>query len=199
MVVSFTVLLICVCVESLKMRLRDQDPDVRMCSLQCLLDMLLPSARATNTNTTNGSSNSPVNSQDSHTADILASTSSSLLCNFSEATIQEIGERLKDKKVEIKKCAMLGIARLYYRYVAYSMHPLHSLLENKDTVKTLASATDAESFLSVCSSSSNMVDIWRRLNFVPGYILSCFSFPDLAFKHLVVQVNFMINSELNLL
>lgn len=93
----------------------------------------------------------------------------------SAETYREIGERVKDRKGDIKVLAMVGLARLYCRYIS-------------STVPRLSEAN-----MSKHSSSSSLRslvdgDIYDRLSFIPGLIIKCWSFPDIHTKHLIVSL-----------
>jgi hypothetical protein len=54
--------------------------------------------------------------------------------NLSKETFLAIGQRLSDKKLEVRKLVLVGLSRLYYRHVSSALPTLSSLCrENKDS------------------------------------------------------------------
>jgi len=90
------------------------------------------------------------------------------LNKFSANTYKEIGGRFIDKKVEVKKTAMQGLAKLYFRNISSVLPPLDTTNSNQD-FKELVDR-----------------DALERLSFVPSHIVKCWTFPDL--KHLTIQL-----------
>ena len=90
---------------------------------------------------------------------------------FTIDTFKEMGERVKDKKIDIKKIAMQGLCRMYSRHISSSL-PSLDLIE-------LSGSRIAD---------SGNTELMQRLSFVPGLILNCWGFPELAMKHTVLQL-----------
>jgi hypothetical protein len=54
--------------------------------------------------------------------------------NLSKETFLAIGQRLSDKKSEVRKLVLVGLSRLYYRHVSSALPTLSSLSRaNKDS------------------------------------------------------------------
>lgn len=109
----------------------DGDHEIRLRSLQCLLD-------ATLTNPT----------------------------SFTVNTFNEMFRRVKDKRPEIRKVALTGMARLYYRHVAVNLPSL-------DTVENVGTIVDVVP-----------EEVLSRLGAVPRHIVNCWSYD----KYLVLQL-----------
>ena len=109
----------------------DSDHEIRLRSLQCLLDATLINP-----------------------------------CNFAVNTFTEMFRRVKDKRPEIRKAALTGMARLYYRHVAVNLPSL-------DTVDHSTAITDVIP-----------EEILSRLSTVPRHIINCWSYD----KYLVLQL-----------
>ena len=90
------------------------------------------------------------------------------LNHFSASTYAEFGRRFQDRKIEIKKTAMQGFAKIYSRHVS-------SLLPTLDTVDANQSIKDLV--------NQNALD---RLGFVVSHIIKCWLCPEL--KHLTIQL-----------
>lgn len=120
-------------------------------------------------------------------------------------TIKEIAERVKDKKQEVRKIAQIGLSKVYSRHIS------HQVLLGDAFGEIFEDDYDLESeeHLDKCFRSYPLYDIndpkerrdftvseslninpeiWKRLEFVPGYILNCWGYPDPIDKHLVLQL-----------
>ncbi|EQC35601.1 hypothetical protein, variant [Saprolegnia diclina VS20] len=80
--------------------------------------------------------------------------------SVSAACLRQIGERMKDKKVVIRKEAMTGLAQIY------SAHVANGLSTGANDVTAAATA----------------------LSWVPDYVLKCFAYPQQELKLRVVQL-----------
>lgn len=122
------------------------------------------------------------------------------------STLKEIAERVKDKKQEVRKIAQIGLSKVYSRHISHNVMVGDGFNEMVDDIEY---DLDSEDHLDKClksyplyeiddpkerkdftvSESLNInPEIWKRLEFVPGYILSCWGYPDPIDKHLVLQL-----------
>ena len=95
----------------------------------------------------------------------------------SEQTINEVTNRVTDKKFEIRKVALLGLAKIYHRFVSSSLLPLsevYSLTKSGDATSSVTDTVNA--------------DMLERFQFIPGTIVKSWGAPDIVSKHLVIQV-----------
>ena len=128
--------------EGMCQRLRDNEADVRIKSLQNLIEIGMEDC---------------------------------LL--LSVDTYNEIIARFVDRKLEIKKMAWFGLAKIYNRHVSSTLPPITFLTANNlnDDYRSIEKIVDSE--------------IWLRLKNIPGNILKCWGFPELQFRHQVIQVS----------
>ncbi|OQR92325.1 sister chromatid cohesion protein PDS5 [Achlya hypogyna] len=82
------------------------------------------------------------------------------LASVSVSTLRQIGERMKDKKVVIRKEAMTGLAQIYAAHVATAL------------------ATGAQDGTAAAAA----------LGWVPDYVLKCFAYPQQELKLRAVQL-----------
>lgn len=94
-------------------------------------------------------------------------------------TYIEMGERVKDKRIEIKRTALVGLAKLYSRHVTVSLPPLSELISNKYSTAINQNHNIRE-----------LVDtlLLERFEFIPSLILKCWSYPEINNKYLVIQL-----------
>ncbi len=87
------------------------------------------------------------------------------------ASFQEMGARVKDRRPEIRRAALMGMAQIYAKHLACALPPLSEL-------------TDAGEDLLV-SQRGGLVE---RLQQVPALVLNCWSFPEPAMKQQVLTL-----------
>lgn len=88
---------------------------------------------------------------------------------LSAATYLEISERAKDRRLEVRRLTMVGLAKIYGRHVSMTLPPLSSAVG-----PSLRAAVDA--------------DVLSKLEFVPGLLLKCWGYPEISSKHLILQL-----------
>jgi hypothetical protein len=94
------------------------------------------------------------------------------LSSFSKAAIDEICERVRDKKFEVRKIALIGLGRLYYRHVSSKLKKVSEYLQsNSEEIEQ--------------SIPSEIMD---RLEMVPSIVLKSWGYPDFPTKHLVLTL-----------
>jgi hypothetical protein len=88
------------------------------------------------------------------------------------SSFEELLGRIVDRKVEIRRALMIGLARIYQRFVSSSLPNIKDLDDHSfENLQSLVSA-----------------DLWLRLKEIPNTILKCWGYPDLPTKHLVIQL-----------
>jgi len=92
---------------------------------------------------------------------------------LSPATYAEMGERAKDKRPEVRRLVMVGLAKIYGRHISLVL-PALSALSQGMRVDSLREAVDPA--------------ILARLEFVPGMLMKCWGYPEMGTKHLVLQL-----------
>lgn len=92
------------------------------------------------------------------------------LIGFSKSAIDELCDRVKDKKIEVRKMALTGIARLYFKYISSKLGKISEVRSSKteDITETISP------------------EILDRLANIPGVILKSWGYPDFPTKHLVI-------------
>ena len=92
---------------------------------------------------------------------------------LSAKSYQEMGDRLKDRKPDIRKAAMVGLSKIYSRNVAV-------LFPRLDDDAVRRAAGDVGNYAAP--------NLWERLSFVPAGIVNSWCFPDPANRHVVLQL-----------
>lgn len=106
--------------------------------------------------------------------------------HISPEVFREMGERVKDKKQQVRKVAQIGLSKVFWRHV--SMPAIGFGTSDNDELLVGDSETDYEYSVAVAESMGVHPEIWRRISFVPGFIVNCWGYPDPLDKHLVIQV-----------
>ena len=114
--------------------------------------------------------------------------------NLSPEVFREMGERVKDKKQQVRKVAQIGLAKVYWRHVslpALGFRESHSSSSpssgGEDQI--IEDFGDKEEYAAAVADSMGVhIDIWKRISFVPGFIVNCWGYPDPLDKHLVIQL-----------
>jgi hypothetical protein len=81
-------------------------------------------------------------------------------------------ERVKDKKLEIRKIAFQGLSKLYYRNISSMLPLLESLYESNASTMEISNCIN--------------VEIFERLKLVPSYIIKCWNMPET--KHSIMTI-----------
>lgn len=103
-----------------------------------------------------------------------------------EQTVSEVSKRVTDRKFEIRRVALLGLAKIYHRFVSSSLLPLgevYSLTKSGDATNSVTDAVN--------------VDMLDRFQFIPGTIIKSWGAPDIVSKHLVIQVRILFTNYLH--
>jgi len=108
-------------------------------------------------------------------------------------TLREMAERMKDKRLQIRKVAMIGLSKVYWKHVGLWLDPID--LPGMDKLgrqKKKRSSTSAENYPPeggmYVYGSGVQAEVWQRLQFIPGFILNCWGYPDPEERHLVQQL-----------
>ena len=132
----------------------------------------------------------------------------------SGSTFEEIGQRVKDKKLEVRRVALTGMARLYYRHISSTLPSIDSLyIRNDDNSRSGGGSSSQESdhggelgvvggTTGSSSSSRNdetddsqqlgifssilRRDVVQKLRFIPGYIVNAYGYPEM--HHQIIQL-----------
>jgi hypothetical protein len=96
---------------------------------------------------------------------------------FSTHTFLEMGERVKDRRMEVKRLAMIGLAKIYNKHISSTLPPIRSL------VGSSSSSSHPHSMRSLIDQS-----LLDRLDFIPGFLMKCWSYPEAINKYLIVQL-----------
>jgi len=96
---------------------------------------------------------------------------------FSTHTFLEMGERVKDRRMEVKRLAMIGLAKIYNKHISSTLPPMRSL------VGSSSSSSHHHSMRSLVDQS-----LLDRLDFIPGFLMKCWSYPEAINKYLIVQL-----------
>lgn len=112
-------------------------------------------------------------------------------------TLREMAERMKDKRLQIRKVAMIGLAKVYWKHVALWLEPIDLPLSSEHRGRTKKTSTvsrgtpkkGGERGGALHQYGSGVAEeVWQRLRFVPGFILSCWGYPAPEERHLVLQL-----------
>lgn len=91
--------------------------------------------------------------------------------SLSVATFAEMVERVKDKKETVHKTAIVGLAKIYGKFVACCLPDLSVLADNKET-----------------PLSAVRQEILDRLRTIPSTVCKYWGYPDLKNRHLVIHL-----------
>lgn len=104
--------------------------------------------------------------------------------DFSTQTFLEMGERVKDRRMEVKRLAMIGLAKIYNKHISSTLPPIRSL------VGSSSSSSSSSSHHHHPHNMRSLVDqsLLDRLDFIPGFLMKCWSYPEAVNKYLIVQL-----------
>ena len=91
-------------------------------------------------------------------------------------TYTEMAEKVKDKRPEVRRLAMVGLARIYNRHVSQHLPALTSV--------TAEGSGAAATYLRESIDS----DVLERLQIIPGVLLQCWGYPEMSTRHLVIHL-----------
>jgi hypothetical protein len=96
--------------------------------------------------------------------------------SLARETYTDMCDRVKDRRPDVRRLAMVGLARIYNRNVSGALPPLDVQAEGSSATSLAALREHIDS------------DVLDRLNTIPGVILQCWGYPDIPSKHLVVHL-----------
>ena len=92
---------------------------------------------------------------------------------ISPSSFEEMIQRVKDKKTEVRSSALTGLCRVYSKYVAMN----------------LPSLQDASGVAGIFEEGGVIGrDIWERIQGVPSALVGSFGYPDMETRHNVLQL-----------
>lgn len=95
--------------------------------------------------------------------------------HLSSECFLSMANRMVDRKYEIRRVAMIGLSKIYQRYISTFSPAITTLIEDGNiSIKYI------EKFVGI--------EYWKRLRIIPGYVMKCFGYPDMPTQHLVIQV-----------
>ena len=116
-------------------------------------------------------------------------------------TVKELAERVKDKKQEIRTIALIGLSKAYHRHISQQIYVTNVFQKDYDITKELEGENPSNICPLYLQSDSNdrklnaiaeflqiKLDIWIKFEFIPGYVVNSWGYPDPADKHLVLQL-----------
>lgn len=89
---------------------------------------------------------------------------------LSKDALEEIGERVKDKRFEVRKAAISGLAKIYHNHISSKLLPLSKEFE---TFTVAAKNCDEE--------------VLSKLKFIPSLVLKSWGFPEFMSKLTVIK------------
>lgn len=89
---------------------------------------------------------------------------------LSKETLQEIGERVKDKRFDVRKVALCGLGKIYYNHISSKLLPLTNEIES---IKIASKNCDEE--------------VLSKLKFIPSLILKSWGFPEFVSKVAIIS------------
>lgn len=102
---------------------------------------------------------------------------------FSTQTFLEMGERVKDRRMEVKRLAMIGLAKIYNKHISSTLPPIRSLVGSSSSSSSSSHHHHPHSMRSLVDQS-----LLDRLDFIPGFLMKCWSYPEAINKYLIVQL-----------
>ena len=91
--------------------------------------------------------------------------------SLSVVTFKEMVERVKDRKESVHRAAVVGLAKIYGKFVASCLPDLSVLAENNETPQ-----------------SAVRKEILDRLQTIPSTVINYWGYPELKNKHLVIHL-----------
>ncbi len=89
---------------------------------------------------------------------------------LSKDALEEIGERVKDKRFEVRRATICGLAKIYYNHVSSKLLPL----SNEFTTFAVSAKN--------CDS-----EVLSKLKFIPSLVLKSWGFPEFMSKLTVIK------------
>ena len=102
-------------------------------------------------------------------------------------TFKEIGKRVSDRKLEVRKLAVIGLSRMYLKHVSSVLPPLSSINEMEDDKgkKTNQESVDHMAVFGMFEPFLRK-DILSRTSFIPGYVVNMWGYTEM--RPLIMQL-----------
>lgn len=105
--------------------------------------------------------------------------------NLTVATFKEIGKRVSDRKLEVRKLAVVGLSRMYCRHVSSVLPPLPSYCDKVNKSRDRDRDVSTTPSLSMFESTLKK-GILDRLGFVPGFVVNTWGYVEM--RPLIMQL-----------
>ena len=134
--------------------------------------------------------------------------------NLTAITFQEMGRRLSDKKVEVRKLALVGLSRLYSRYISSNLPSIGTFLDSQEehSLSSQEHSSNSQSYGQIANNNKNNYNnnenendnnvisyehlslfsnilkngVLEKLGFVPGFVVNSWGYVEM--RQLVIQL-----------
>ena len=134
--------------------------------------------------------------------------------NLTAITFQEMGRRLSDKKVEVRKLALVGLSRLYSRYISSNLPSIGTFLDSQEehSLSSQEHSSNSQSYGQTVNNNKNNHNnnenendnnvisydhlslfsnilkngVLEKLGFVPGFVVNSWGYVEM--RQLVIQL-----------
>ena len=134
--------------------------------------------------------------------------------NLTAITFQEMGRRLSDKKVEVRKLALVGLSRLYSRYISSNLPSIGTFLDSQEehSLSSQEHSSNSQSYGQTVNNNKNNYNnnenendnnvisydhlslfsnilkngVLEKLGFVPGFVVNSWGYVEM--RQLVIQL-----------
>ena len=111
--------------------------------------------------------------------------------NLTVATFKEIGKRVSDRKLEVRKLAVVGLSRMYWKHVSSMLPPLPSYCDKLNNKSMRERDGDKDRDPSTSPSlymfeNSLKKGILEKLGFVPGFVVNTWGYVEM--RPLIMQL-----------
>ena len=102
-------------------------------------------------------------------------------------TFKEIGKRVSDRKLEVRKLAVIGLSRMYLKHVSSVLPPLSSINDMEDD-KGKKTNQDGVDHMAVFGMFEPFLrkGILSRTSFIPGYVVNMWGYTEM--RPLIMQL-----------
>ena len=108
--------------------------------------------------------------------------------NLSVSTYKEMGKRLSDRKIEVRKLAVVGLSRLYLRHISSNLPSISTLINNEEHSSQYSQERSQDDNNDTLSLFSTVLKkgVLDKLGFVPGFVVNTWGYVEM--RHLVLQL-----------
>ena len=109
--------------------------------------------------------------------------------NLSVSTYKEMGKRLSDRKIEVRKLAVVGLSRLYLRHISSNLPSISTLINNEEHSSQYSQGRSQDENIDSSLSLFSTVlkkGVLDKLGFVPGFVVNTWGYVEM--RHLVLQL-----------